>query len=124
MPGLLRLAGRERWVDQRQRFDAQFLLGSKKQRMAMRDMFPRKWRSRRLARLTAPAPVVFAEDDIVCDGPAGATRARELLPQAQVELLSDSGHFVVFDRLDRVAALLGDFLAPGGSGSAGAAPSG
>ena len=106
----------------RQRFDAQFLLGSKNQRTAMRDIFPLRWRRRRLARLTMPALVVFAQDDIVCDGPAGAARAREVLPQAQVELLADSGHFVVFDRLDRVAALLGDFLAPGGPGSAGAAP--
>ena len=94
----------------RQRFDEQFLLGNKHLRFALRDRLPKVLRPNRLARLTMPTLVVFAEHDIVHDGPAAAEKARRLLPTVRVELLADSGHFVIFDRLPAVAALLADFL--------------
>ena len=94
----------------RQRFDEQFLLGNKHMRFAVRDRLPKVLRPKRLARLTMPTLVVFAEHDICHDGPATAEKARRLLPTARVELLADSGHFVIFDTLPAVAALLADFL--------------
>jgi pimeloyl-ACP methyl ester carboxylesterase len=94
----------------RQRFDEQFLVGSRYMRIAVRDRLPMAFRPKRLARLTMPLLVVFADHDIVSDGPAAAEKAGQRLPAARVELLADSGHFVIFDRLPAVAELLTEFL--------------
>ena len=94
----------------RMRFDEQFLIGSRYMRITMRDRLPFAFRSKRLATLTMPLLVVFADHDIIHNGPATAKRAGRRLPTARVELVADSGHFVIFDRPAAVAGLLTEFL--------------
>ena len=95
----------------RQRFDRQFLVGNKHMRIALRDRMPRRFGEKRLAPLTMPVLVVFADQDLFQDASVAAARVAQRLPAARVELVSGAGHFVTFDRPAEIDALLSEFLA-------------
>ena len=63
--------------------------------------------------MTMPVLAVFGRQDILYDSDEVAGSARAALPHARVEVLDDCGHMVNFDQRERLAQLLGDFLAAG-----------
>jgi pimeloyl-ACP methyl ester carboxylesterase len=94
------------------RFDHQFLVGSKYLRTPVRDRIATTFRKARVAKLTMPVLVVFADQDVLQDATTLAAKVADRLPDARVEVVSGAGHMLTFDQLDAVAALVGSFLAP------------
>jgi pimeloyl-ACP methyl ester carboxylesterase len=76
----------------------------------MRDARPNTHDSDAFAALTMPVSVVIGADEKVCNGPRSAQIARDRLPDARVELVTDANHCVFADHPATVDALLSDFL--------------
>jgi pimeloyl-ACP methyl ester carboxylesterase len=64
---------------------------------------------RRLGRVLCPALVVAAENDRLIPN-AHAERYAELLPHARLETIPDTGHALVVEQPERVAAAIADFV--------------
>lgn len=63
-----------------------------------------------LAASGVPVLVLIPRDETGHDGPMMAERYRQRLPQAQVQLVADSNHFMFIDRTDVVTDQLSTFL--------------
>ncbi len=57
-----------------------------------------------------PVRILWGERDAWLD-PAIARRLRDLLPNADLELIPDAGHFSMEDDSERTAAALADYFA-------------
>jgi pimeloyl-ACP methyl ester carboxylesterase len=64
----------------------------------------------RVAAARIPTLVVIGRQEVLHDAEDLATRFRQALPHARVELLDDANHLLFIDQQQAVAALLDDFL--------------
>jgi pimeloyl-ACP methyl ester carboxylesterase len=72
---------------------------------------PDKGFARRLHRVTAPSLIVWGQEDRLIS-PACAHEFATRLADARVEIVPGAGHVPQLERLDVVAPLVLDFLAP------------
>ena len=63
----------------------------------------------RVARVFAPALIVFGSEDKMVPPGAGRVLASQLL-QGRIEVVPGAGHMVMLEQPERVAALLSEFL--------------
>jgi pimeloyl-ACP methyl ester carboxylesterase len=63
-----------------------------------------------LASMRTPVRIIWGERDVWLD-PAFAVRLRELLPDSDLKLIPEAGHFVMEDKPEEVARELDDFFA-------------
>jgi pimeloyl-ACP methyl ester carboxylesterase len=64
-----------------------------------------EWRS-----LQMPVLLMIGDHEILYDPHRALARAKQLIPQIQVELVKDAGHFLISDQADRVNAAVLSFL--------------
>jgi pimeloyl-ACP methyl ester carboxylesterase len=62
-----------------------------------------------MKRITAPALLLFGEDDRMAP-PAMGRLLQKYLPQARLETLGNAGHMVMLEQPERVTELLGEFI--------------
>jgi pimeloyl-ACP methyl ester carboxylesterase len=97
-------------------FDAVFgqWLGEEGQRRYMRNLvqFNERYTAEfepLLGSMQTPARIIWGERDAWLE-PALASRLRELLPNSELKLIPEAGHFCMEDRPDEVARELDDFF--------------
>jgi pimeloyl-ACP methyl ester carboxylesterase len=57
-----------------------------------------------------PVLAIIGRDESLYNGPKTATRFRQQLPEARIELVDDANHLVMVDQPEVVEKLLADFL--------------
>lgn len=57
-----------------------------------------------------PVLALIGRDESANNGPKAATRFRQQLPEARIELVDDANHMVMVDQFEIVEKLLADFL--------------
>ncbi|WP_280829976.1 alpha/beta hydrolase [Mycobacterium sp. OTB74] len=71
---------------------------------------PKRCDLQRLSSAQIPVVAIIGRDETFHSGPKMATRFRQQLPEARIELLDDANHNLFVDQTDIVEKLLADFL--------------
>jgi pimeloyl-ACP methyl ester carboxylesterase len=94
----------------------QFICGAVGFKMALSNPQPKLWPMRsdcdlqRLASARIPVLAIIGRDESAHNGPKTATRFRQQLPEARIELVDDANHMVMVDQPEIVEKLLAEFL--------------
>ena len=94
----------------------QFIGGAMHFKMSLRNAEPRPWPMpsdcdlQRVASARIPVLAIIGRDESAHNGPKTATRLRQQLPEARIELVDDANHMVMVDQPEIVEKLLADFL--------------
>ncbi|MGH3726326.1 MAG: alpha/beta fold hydrolase [Mycobacterium sp.] len=94
----------------------QFVSGAVGFKKSLSDARPKPWPSHndcdlsRLASAGTPVLAVIGRQESIYNGPKTATRLRQQLPEARIELIDDANHMVMIDQREVVEKLLADFL--------------
>jgi pimeloyl-ACP methyl ester carboxylesterase len=94
----------------------QFVGGATYFKMSLRNAEPRPWPLRsdcdlqRVASSRMPVLAIIGRDETAHNGPKTATRFRQHLPEARIELVDDARHGVIQDQPAIVEKLLAEFL--------------
>jgi pimeloyl-ACP methyl ester carboxylesterase len=112
MPGNRTLLRQEPWRPIYQ----QFVGGATYFKMSLRNAEPRPWPLpsdcdlQRVASAQIPVLAIIGREESAHNGPKTATRFRQQLPDARIELVANAGHGVGQDQPEIVDKLLADFL--------------
>ncbi|MCV7278659.1 alpha/beta hydrolase [Mycolicibacterium flavescens] len=112
MPTKRRLLRQEPW----QPIMQQFICGAIGFSLALSNPRPNPWPLRsdcdlqRLSSARVPVLTIIGRAESLVDGPKTATRLRQQLPEARVELVDDANHMVFIDQTEIVEKLLAEFL--------------
>jgi pimeloyl-ACP methyl ester carboxylesterase len=63
-----------------------------------------------LSEAEIPVLAIIGRDESLHNGPKTATRFRQQLPEARIELVDDANHMITVDQPEIVEKLLADFL--------------
>lgn len=110
MPTNRRLLRQEPWCPMMQ----QFTSGAIGFKTALSNARPKHRRGdcdlQRLTSARIPVLAIIARDESLYNGPTAATRFRQQLPDARIELVDDANHMVMVDQPEIVDKLLAEFL--------------
>jgi pimeloyl-ACP methyl ester carboxylesterase len=94
----------------------QFISGAIAFKVALSNARPRPWPLpsdcdlQRLSEARIPVLAIIGSDECLHNGPKTATRFRQQLPEARIELVDDANHMITVDQPEIVKKLLADFL--------------
>lgn len=94
----------------------QFISGAIGFKQALSNPQPQPWPMRGdcdlqgLSSARIPVLAIIGRDESLYNGPKTATRFRQQLPEARIELVDDANHLVMVDQPEVVEKLLADFL--------------
>jgi pimeloyl-ACP methyl ester carboxylesterase len=94
----------------------QLIGGAMHFKMSLSNAEPRPWPMpsdcdvQRVASARIPVLAIIGRDESAHNGPKTATRFRQQLPEARIELVDDANHMVMVDQPEIVEKLLADFL--------------
>lgn len=87
----------------------QLIVGTKALKSGIR-AYPRVFADSELAGISAPVQLLFGEKEVCYNPWSAAKRARQVMPRAFVEILSDAGHLLVMEHPEFVNQRVLEFL--------------
>jgi pimeloyl-ACP methyl ester carboxylesterase len=90
----------------------QFINGTLAFKPALISVRPTRCNLRPLASAQFPILAIVGKQESLHDGPQMATRLRQQLPAARIEVIDDANHIIPVDQPEIVEQLLADFLQP------------